>query len=315
MSILVLCEQEGGVFKKTAAELLGLAASLSAGPVAAAVLGGGDAASLGAFGATTAYVVAGDFGAYDGDAVTGALAAIVATANPTLILAPASYAGRDALPRLAARLGAGLAADCTGLSYSGGAFVAKRPVYAGKALVDVRFAKGPAIVTVRANSFPQPAATGAAATVTTVPYAGSAPRVTVSERLTPSTAVVDLTEADRIVTGGRSLGSKEKFDEVVRPLAAALKATPGASRAAVDAGFAGHGDQVGQTGKVVNPTIYLALGVSGAIQHLAGMRTSKVIVAVNKDAAAPIFEHAAYGIVGDLFEVAPKLQKAIAALD
>lgn len=315
MSILVLCEQEGGVFKKTAAELLGLATSLSAGPVAAAVLGGGDAASLGAFGASTAYVVGGDFGAYDGDAVTGALAAIVAAANPTLILAPASYAGRDALPRLAARLGCGLAADCTGLTAAGGAFVAKRPVYAGKALVDVRFAKGPAIVTVRANSFPQPSASGAAASVVSVAFTPSAPRVSVSERLTPSTAVVDLTEADRIVTGGRSLGSKEKFDEVIRPLAAALKATPGASRAAVDAGFAGHGDQVGQTGKVVNPTLYLALGVSGAIQHLAGMRTSKVIVAVNKDAAAPIFEHAAYGIVGDLFEVAPKLQKAIAALD
>ena len=139
--------------------------------------------------------------------------------------------------------------------------------------------------------------------------------MTIVQRQKPETSAVDLSEADRIVSGGRSLKSKESFDAVVRPLAKALGATVGASRAAVDSGYAHHEEQVGQTGKTVNPTLYVALGISGAIQHLAGMRTSKVIVAVNKDADAPIFEHATYGLVADLFEVAPLLQRAIEALD
>ncbi|HMV65705.1 MAG TPA: electron transfer flavoprotein subunit alpha/FixB family protein [Myxococcota bacterium] len=318
MSILVLCEHEGGVFKKTASELLGKARELAGvlgGDVAALVLGDAPAASLGQFGAARVFQVGGDFSAYDTDAVVSALHAGVQAASPKYLLAPASFLGKDALPRLAARLGTGQASECTSLAAVGGELVGRRPVYAGKALADVKVTRFPAIYSVRPNSFPQPAASGGDAAVTAVAWTAPAARMTIVQRQKPETSAVDLSEADRIVSGGRSLKSKESFDAVVRPLAKALGATVGASRAAVDSGYAHHEEQVGQTGKTVNPTLYVALGISGAIQHLAGMRTSKVIVAVNKDADAPIFEHATYGLVADLFEVAPLLQRAIEALD
>jgi electron transfer flavoprotein alpha subunit len=175
--------------------------------------------------------------------------------------------------------------------------------------------RAPAIYTVRPNSFGQPIAGDASAEVVAVAVDLPASRITVLESKSPDSHDVDLTEASRIVSGGRSLKSAENFDSIIRPLAHTFGATAGASRAAVDAGYAHHGDQVGQTGKTVNPQLYVALGISGAIQHLAGMRTSKVIVAVNTDPEAPIFEHATYGLVADLFEVAPRLQAAVANLD
>jgi electron transfer flavoprotein alpha subunit len=318
--ILVLAEHDGGQFKKTASELLGKAAAMAAElgtTVSAAVLGDAPAASLGAFGAGTVYQAKGDFSSYNTLRVTRALQAIIAAADPDVVLAPASYLGKDAMPRLVARLGSGQGSECTDLRVEGGQVVGRRPMFSGKAFVDVRVAKKPAVFTVRPNSFTQPAAGGGAAQVVGVDVAFTAgdDRVTVVERMVADSKVADLTEAERIVSGGRSLKSAEGFDTVIRPLASAVGATPGASRAAVDAGYAHHSEQVGQTGKTVNPQLYVALGISGAIQHLAGMRTSKVIVAVNTDAAAPIFEHATYGIVGDLFEVAPLLQDAFANLD
>lgn len=310
--ILVLAEHDGGTFKKTAFELLGKARELAATlgtTVSAVVLGDAPAASLGAYGASKVYQVSGDFSSYNTLRFVRAMAAAVAAASPDAILAPASYSGKDAMPRLVARLGTGQASDCVDLRADAGAIVGRRPLYAGKALADARIAKRPAVFTVRPNSFPLPAAGSGAAEVIAVDagFRASDDRVTVVERMEESSKVADLTEAERIVSGGRSLKSAENFDSVIRPLAAALGATPGASRAAVDAGYAHHNEQVGQTGKTVNPQLYLAVGISGAIQHLAGMRTSKVIVAINKDADAPIFEHATYGIVGDLFEVAPAL--------
>jgi electron transfer flavoprotein alpha subunit len=169
--------------------------------------------------------------------------------------------------------------------------------------------------TVRPNSFSVPdAGAGSAEVVSVSVDLQDADSVAVAtSRETASSSVADLTEADRIVSGGRSVKSKDQYDSLIRPLASAIGATPGASRACVDAGYAPHSHQVGQTGKVVNPSLYIAMGISGAIQHLAGMRTSKVIVAVNTDAEAPIFQHATYGIVADMFEVGPVLQQELAA--
>ncbi len=309
--ILVLAEHEGGQFKKTAFELLGkgkaLADALNA-PLAAVVLGDAPAASLGAYGAAKVYQVAGDFDAYGTLKIVSALHAAIQQAAPDAFLAPATYTGKDAIPRLTARLGTGQGSDCTDLRVDGGRVVGRRPLYAGKAYADVQIASKPAVFTVRPNSFGQPTPGAGSAEVIAVSADLASPlEVELVERRRPEATAVDLTEADRIVSGGRSLKSKENFDAIIRPLAASLHATAGASRAAVDAGYAPHGDQVGQTGKTVNPVLYIAAGISGAIQHLAGMRTSKVIVAINTDADAPIFEHATYGIVDDLFEVAPLL--------
>jgi len=191
----------------------------------------------------------------------------------------------------------------------GGALIARRPMYAGKAFADVTISSSVALYTVRPNSFPGAAPSGGSAAVSALSVElgpqDLAARVVGSEE--PTNETVDLTEADRIVSGGRPVDSADNFDTIIRPLGAALGATVGASRAAVDAGYAPHNEQVGQTGKVVNPSLYVACAISGAIQHLAGMRTSRVIVAINKNPDAPIFEHATYGIVGDIFEIAPLL--------
>jgi electron transfer flavoprotein alpha subunit len=308
--ILVLAEHEDGKFKKTAFELLGKSTELAAAlgtNVAAVVLGDAPAGELGAFGATTVYQVAGDFSQYGTLKTVAALAAVIGQAGPDVFLAPTTFTGRDAIPRLAARLGTGQGSDCTDLKVDGGQVLASRPMYAGKAYVDVRVTKKPAIFTVRPNSFGQPQPAGGSADVVAVQADLGGPDVELVESRKPESEAVDLTEATRIVSGGRALKTKESFDSIIRPLAGVLRATAGASRAAVDAGLAPHSDQVGQTGKTVNPTLYIACGISGAIQHLAGMRTSKVIVAVNTDAEAPIFEHATYGLVEDLFQVCPVL--------
>jgi electron transfer flavoprotein alpha subunit len=306
--ILVIGEYEGGQPRRTVFELLGKAAALGVGPVSAVVLGG-DGAALSGW-ASTVYSVSGPgLSPYAAGAAARALQAAIAAANPAIVLAAATPFAREVLPRLAVRCGAGLAVECTELRVDGGAVIGRRPVYAGKALVDAKATSALAIFTTRPNSFPVGSSPGVATAFQAVDagLTDADADVVVVETLAPAGKEVDLTEADRIVSGGRSLKSKEQFDAVIRPLAAAAGATVGASRAAVDAGYAAHREQVGQTGKVVNPSLYIAMGISGAIQHLAGMRTSRVIVAVNKDPEAPIFQHATYGIVGDLFEVAPAL--------
>ncbi len=312
--ILVICEHDGGSFKKTAFELLGKARALGLGNVTALVLGASNGAELGGYGADKVLTVAGDFGAHLTGQYVNAVQAAIAAVQPAVVLAAASAEAKDALPRLAARLGLGLGTEITELRAEGGRAVGRRPVYAGKAFVDVNISSSPALFTVRANSFGVGESSGASAAVEALSVdlaAGVKTKVVDTEA--PSSSVADLSEADRIVSGGRSVKSKEGYDSLVRPLASVVGATPGASRACVDAGYAPHSHQVGQTGKTVNPSLYIAMGISGAIQHLAGMRTSKIIVAVNTDGDAPIFQHATYGLVADMFEVAPLLKAELEA--
>jgi electron transfer flavoprotein alpha subunit len=314
--ILVFCEHENGVFKKTSFELLAKASELTGsigGEVSAVVIGDVDGTLLGGYGAARVYSVTGEgFQQHNTGAWVKALAAAVSQANPAAVLGAASQGGRDLFPRLAARISAGMITEVTDLNAEGGTLVGDRPIYAGKAFVKCRVRSEVGLYTVRPNSFPVPESTGGSAEtiVLDVAFDGEDARARVTQVVESASTVVDLTEADRIVSGGRSLKGSDEFERVIVPLAASIAATPGASRAAVDAGYAPHSWQVGQTGKVVNPSLYIACGISGAIQHLAGMRTSKVIVAINKDPDAPIFQFATYGIVDDLFEICPALTEA-----
>jgi electron transfer flavoprotein alpha subunit len=216
-------------------------------------------------------------------------------------------------PRAAARLGAGYASDVTGLSMVAGKLQAVRPVYAGKAFATTTFASAVQVATTRPNVFAVAEKIGAGATETLAAPTGDFKAV-VKEILAKAGGKVDLAEANVIVSGGRGMKDGANF-KILEELADAIGGVVGASRAAVDAGWGlPHSMQVGQTGKVVSPTLYIACGISGAIQHIAGMSGSKFIVAINKDPEAPIFKLADYGIVGDLFEVVPELTKAAKAM-
>jgi len=245
-----------------------------------------------------------------------ALEALIKETAPAAIFFPATAMGRDLAPRLAARLGVSLASDCTAVSVSGGRMIFTRPIYAGKALLTVALPASPAIATLRPNVFPLESGAGEEAVV--VPKSVSIPAESVKGKVvevrSESGAAIDVAEAEIIVSGGRAMKGREGFT-LLGELAAILpRAAVGASRTAVDSGWIGHSHQVGQTGKTVSPNIYFAFGISGAIQHLAGMSSSKVIVAVNKDPEAPMFKVADYGIVADLYQVVPALIAEIKAL-
>jgi electron transfer flavoprotein alpha subunit len=251
--------------------------------------------------------------AYSTGGYAHALADFAAEAKPKAMFFPATAMGKDLAPRVAARLGVGLASDCTRVAVKDGTLVFTRPIYAGKALLVLKLKTSPVLATLRPNVFPLASAAGAAGEV--VKKAVAAPEEAVRGRVAAvikaETAELDVTEADIIVSGGRGLKGPEAFGSL-RELAALLpRAAVGASRSAVDAGWIDHQNQVGQTGKTVSPTLYLAFGISGAIQHLAGMSSSKVIVAVNKDPEAPIVKVADYTIVGDLFQVIPVLKEEL----
>jgi electron transfer flavoprotein alpha subunit len=302
-----------GAPKKVMAEVIGEASRLSGGNVEAVWIT--DKATdegltqLGAWGATRVWLLENAaFAPYRGEVWTPVLAELVGQHAPKAIFAPVTSKMREFVARLAARLGAGLSADSVGMAMDGEQLVATRPVYAGKLLAKMTWAKTPWIATLRPNVFkPADAQPGRTAQVekpaVTIPAATTR---LVERREETSTGLPELTEAETVISGGRGMKGPENY-VILENMAQVIGAAVGASRAAVDAGWRPHRFQIGQTGRTISPKLYLGFGVSGAIQHLAGMRTSKVIVAVNKDPDAPIFKIADYGIVGDLFEVVPAL--------
>jgi len=319
MNVLVFAEHQHIKFSKAAlgAVRAGLQlAQQSGGSCSAAVLGTGIeglAKELAEYGVKTVYAVEHPaLEHYVADAYAQALANLAKDKGFDVVVATASTVGKDLLPRVAVRLEAGIACDITGI-HADGTF--ERPMYAGNAIATVSIETPRKVVTIRTTAF-DAAAKGAAGAVEKVQAAVDTAALRmkfVSFNETKSDRPV-LSEARIVVSGGRGLKNGENFVTVLEPLVDAMGAAMGASRAAVDAGFVPNDLQVGQTGKVVAPELYVAVGISGAIQHLAGMKDSKVIVAINKDEEAPIFQVADYGLVADLFTAVPEMKAEVEKL-
>lgn len=321
MKILVFAEQREGRFKKSACEVVGAGRKIaeeSKGELLAFSIGHGiqaEAKTLGGYGASR-ILVADDpkLANYSPTAYAKLIADAARKEQADVVFLSATAMGKELAPRVAVRLEAGLAADCTALKISGGEIIATRPVYAGKALVDVKVTSAVKVFTLRPNVFTAGASNGEAGAVDLFPVSLSdadySARV---KETTQSKGKLDVAEADIIVSGGRGLKGPENFT-MIEELAGALGAAVGASRAVVDAGWRPHDEQVGQTGKTVSPSLYIAVAISGAVQHLAGMSSSKYIVAINKDKDAPIFQVADYGIAGDAFEIVPALTREVKKL-
>ncbi|WP_127579319.1 electron transfer flavoprotein subunit alpha/FixB family protein [Paenibacillus koleovorans] len=319
--LLVISELRDGMLRKVALETLSAARSCAAGDAvveAAIVCGAGleselqaAAAQLAGYGASRVYAVAhDDLAQPTAEQYIAALKPLVDRLSPGVVLFGHTPVGRDAAPAIAEFLGAGTGqiSDIVAVERRGDEVLFTRPIYAGKAMETRTAAAGPLVVTVRPNNIAaEPLEQTLHAELELVPYAPPAePRVRVLHRSQKPAGRADLSEAGVIVSGGRGVKSAEGFRPLYE-LAEALCGAVGASRGACDAGYCDYALQIGQTGKVVTPDVYIACGISGAIQHLAGMSASKVIVAVNKDPEAPIFQVADYGIVADLFDVVPKL--------
>ncbi|MDP3711926.1 MAG: electron transfer flavoprotein subunit alpha/FixB family protein [Mycobacteriales bacterium] len=309
--VLVLIDHVDGTPKKVSYELLTLAKTL--GEPSAVALGAGAAtaaAKLGAYGAEKVYV---DESSDHDDFLAGPraalLAQLVADKSPLAVLLPSTADGKEVAARLAVKTGSGLITDAVGVTPE---LVAEQPIFGGSVVVSSKVATGTPIITVRANSTAPVESAGAGAieqVSVTASETDKAARI-VEKVVEDKGGRPDLGDASIVVSGGRGLGAGENF-AIVEKLADTLGAAVGASRAATDAGWYPHQNQVGQTGRTVSPQLYIAVGISGAIQHRAGMQTSKTIVAINKDPEAPIFELADYGLVGDLFTVVPALTDEI----
>src|SRR5258708_2079863 len=314
--VLVLVEQRENRLRKAGIEALseGRRIAGSLGQPLNALIVGGDVKGLTdevkAQGANKIYLAeSATFGKYSTEGYAAALTLAIQEVQPNVVLLAHTSQGKDLAPRVAARLDLGLATDVTDIKVADGKVTAVRPVYAGKAYTTVEFNTTPAFMTTRPNVFPVDAKKdGSAAEIAelSVPITVDAIRANLADILTDAGKKIDLTEAKVVVSGGRGIKGPENY-HLIEELADALGGAAGASRAIVDSGWVDHSHQVGQTGKTVSPQLYIAAGISGAIQHLAGMSSSKYIVAINKDADAPIFKVADYGIVGDLFDIVPRL--------
>lgn len=310
--VLVLVDHADGVVRNVTSELLTLARSMGEPQ---AVWIGSDLteaaqASLAEFGAVVVHVAAGDdMSRHPVAPAAEVLSALVAQTNASAVLLPSTADGKETGGRLAVRLGSGIITDAVDVSPDG---VATQSVFGGSTIVHSRVTHGTPIITVRPNAITAvPAPAACAREDVAVTLSDAATKATITGHAAPQQGSrPELAEASVVVSGGRGVGSAEGF-EIIEGLADALHAAVGASRAATDAGWYPHQYQVGQTGKTVSPQLYIANGISGAIQHRAGMQTSKTIVAVNKDPEAPIFELVDFGVVGDLHEVVPQLTEEV----
>jgi electron transfer flavoprotein alpha subunit len=306
-NVLVFTETNDGKVKPVTLEILGKLTGQKAEVAVIGDLAADQVKLLASYGAQKVHKLKGaNLDKYSPEGYSNALQGFIKSHSFDYVLAGATSTGKDLMPRLAASFQAGCASDCTNFAFDGGTFAGTRPLFAGKCLAKVELTgPKPHFATVRPNALGLPATpvAGAGEAADVAADAGAI-RAAIKEIIKAASTKVDLTEANIIISGGRAMKNSDNF-KILNEMADVIGATVGASRAAVDSGFAAHSMQVGQTGKTVAPSLYIACGISGAIQHLAGMRTSKVIVAINTDPDAPIFTKADYGIVGDLFTIVP----------
>ena len=316
--ILAVLEQRDGLLKRSAFETVSVANKLASelSLEAEAVVVGDEVSNINDVGnygiSKVVHLKNGELVNYSSSGYRDAIVNYANEINADYIILANTSLGKDLAPRLAVKLEAGCLMDCVKLDTSSGELIATRPVYAGKALVDVKFNSGKRVITIRPNVFKAQPSDNSSVDVTVNEVSSPNLKTRVVE-FKKSEGKLDVAEADIIVSGGRGMKGPEHFN-LIEELADSLGAAVGASRAVVDAGWRPHGEQVGQTGKTVSPSLYIACGISGAIQHIAGMGSSKFIIAINKDEDAPIFGVASLGIVGDLFKVVPALTEELKKL-